>query len=440
MYALRKKEPEVVQWTASALLVPRSWCCIVQVDRLGRIYASSMNQVEGDSSSDKRKVSQALEQSLSTVWNARVASYDSVSYPFQEWMVNRIREAGYAIDRLDNLHDVVPAEETAALTKRLTDDTSRPEYRKLVQRFVQEVVVREGKLQGDIAMQRFHNVRINRPSQPDKIIDFHNGLWYGHGLGSRSLWMPLTDQTRPEDGSASLQVVDLERSRKLMRYANQNNLTNAQMQALFVPTGRSVVAGPGQFLMFTQENIHGNINNDTGKTRVSIDFRVVESIYAGEVARKWIGGYFELLDHAEMALALKQEALSGCSAPSPTDVVISYQNNNGEYMGGIPIYMQRYMVAEYAKKHGLKWSFEHIELEGMNQLPTLLHITEEIVPHTVIMYSIYALPRETVFRDRILDGVLRNDINVHFANEDIFISTEADRRRVDDILKFAKYS
>lgn len=153
-----------------------------------------------------------------------------------------------------------------------------------------------------------------------------------------------------------------------------------------------------------------------------------------------VGCYFELLDHAEISLALKQEALPGRSAPSPTDVVISYQNNNGEFMGGIPIYMQRYKVAEYAKNHGLRWTFEHIELEGINQLPTLLHITEEIVPHTVIMYSIYALPREAAFRDRILDGVLRNGIIVHFANEDIFISTHADRRRVDEILKFAQYS
>lgn len=399
-----------------------------------------MHQPTGDTNSDKKMVSESLEHSLRTVWDASVASYDSMAYPFQEWMVQRIREAGYAIDRLDNLHEVVPAEETAALTKRLIDDTSRPDYRKLVYRFVRRVVVVEGKLEGDIAMQRFHNVRINRPSQPDKIIHFHTGLWYGHGLGSRSLWMPLTDQTRPEDGSASLQIVDLKRSRELMLHANQNNLTNLQMQALFVPAGKSVSAGPGQFLMFTQENIHGNINNDTGKTRVSIDFRVVESVYGGEVARKWVGGYFELLDHAEVSLALKQDAQAVRSAPSPTDVVISYQNNNGEFMGGIPIYMQRYKVAEYAKKHDLRWTFEHIELEGMNHLPTLLHIMEEIVPHTVIMYSIYALPRDAAFRDRILDGVLRNDIVVHFANEDIFISTHAERRRVDEILKFAQYS
>jgi len=50
---------------------------------------------------------------------------------------------------------------------------------------------------------------------------------------------------------------------------------------------------PGNFLLFTQENIHGGVPNRTGKTRMSIDVRLL--LRDGQPHRKWPGAYFRRL-------------------------------------------------------------------------------------------------------------------------------------------------
>ena len=52
----------------------------------------------------------ALEESLTTVWDAKVYSWDNSKYPFNEWMLNRIRGMGYKLDDLSYLHEIRSAQ------------------------------------------------------------------------------------------------------------------------------------------------------------------------------------------------------------------------------------------------------------------------------------------------------------------------------------------
>ena len=88
----------------------------------------------------------ALEESLTTVWDAKVYSWDNSKYPFNEWMLNRIRGMGYKLDDLSYLHEAVPLNETYKVTKQLCADTNLPEFRRMLNRFVREVIVPQGKL------------------------------------------------------------------------------------------------------------------------------------------------------------------------------------------------------------------------------------------------------------------------------------------------------
>jgi len=81
----------------------------------------------------------ALEESLTTVWDAKVYSWDNSKYPFNEWMLNRIRGMGYKLDDLSYLHESVPLNETYKVTKQLCADTNLPEFRRMLNRFVREV-------------------------------------------------------------------------------------------------------------------------------------------------------------------------------------------------------------------------------------------------------------------------------------------------------------
>lgn len=381
----------------------------------------------------RAELASAMEESLSTTWNARVVDYDAARFPFAELIRDEVRRLGYPIDSLQTLHTVVPREKVYVLSKQLCEATHRPEFRRLVNRFAREEIVPKGRLAPPIAVQRFLNVRIMVPDKPQGVFPFHTGLLYGHGPGSRSLWMPLTDVTRDEDRSASLQIIGLERSRELIRHAVAQRLSIPQMTELFGRESFGVKAGPGQVLFFTQENIHGNFVNVTGKTRVSIDFRLAEDRFGDQLARKILGGYFEILPD-DGGLPRRPDHAALANGRSNT----IYLNNNTPSTVGAPVHLQRGMVMEYCRKNGLNFEFELFELESMDHLPTLMHIIDDLGCN-VILYSIYALPESKAARDRIFAAARARGVHLYFVNEDMVLADDDDRRRIEAFLSFAKY-
>jgi len=63
------------------------------------------------------------------------------------------------------------------------------------------------------------NVRIMLPNTPELYFPLHTGLLYGHGIASRSLWMPFVDVTADEDRTRSMQIIPIKKSRELTKYA-----------------------------------------------------------------------------------------------------------------------------------------------------------------------------------------------------------------------------
>ena len=89
-------------------------------------------------------IDEALEQSLSSKWDAKLVDYDIEAYPFDKWMLGRIRSMGYALDDLSNLHNVVPDGDAYKVSKQLCADTNLPEFRHMLNKFVRHVVVPKG--------------------------------------------------------------------------------------------------------------------------------------------------------------------------------------------------------------------------------------------------------------------------------------------------------
>ncbi len=378
-----------------------------------------------------------LEQSLLTTWNAQVVDYDHDKYPFADWVLGRIRNMGYDLDDLTRLHEVVPDGEVYKVSKQLCADTNLQEFRRMLNAFTREIVVGKGKLRPPIAVQRFLNVRIMLPNKPEGIFPFHTGLLYGHGIASRSLWMPLTDVRADEDATASMQIIGTERSRELVRYAVENKLSVNEMTELFRKESWPIKAGPGSLCFFTQENIHGNFVNVTGKTRVSIDYRVAEAQHGDKLARKIPGGYFHVIPETD------EDEKASLSVVDPAAFQngkrnLLYLNNATGSTFGVPVHLQRYMVYEYCKKNNLNYEFELFELEDMAHLPTLQHVVHELKSN-VVLYSIFSLPEDQAMRNKLLDAVLANGLILHFVNEDMVIANEADRREVEQMLEFAKF-
>jgi len=381
----------------------------------------------------------ALERSLTTTWNAQVVEYPNDQFPFNEWMLNRIRGMGYPLDDLTNLHNVVPLDEVYKVTKQLCADTNLPEFRRLLNRFVREVVVPKGGLRLPVAVQRFMNVRIMLPTTPELFFPFHTGLLYGHGIASRSIWMPFVDVTADEDRSASMQILSIEKSRELIKYAIDNRLSMEDMTEVFGAESHQIKAGPGSCCFFTQENIHGSGRpNTTGKTRVSMDFRISEGIYGDLLGRKIPAGYFHLIpdteeEEEELANGPAKELSFSNGKPN-----IFYVANNTASTYGIPVHLQRYMLLDYAKKKNIIADYELFDLEDMLHLPTLWHLVEKRNCN-VVMYSIFALPEDEGERNRLLDAALKKGMIIHFVNEDLALTGPDDMKSIKQYLEFAKY-
>ena len=350
----------------------------------------------------------ALEESLTTTWDAKVYSWDNSKYPFNEWILNRIRGMGYKLDDLSNLHEAVPLNETYKVTKQLCADTNLPEFRRMLNRFVREVIVPQGKLQLPVAVQRFMNVRIMLPTTPELFFPFHTGLLYGHGIASRSIWMPFVDVTADEDRSRSMQILRIKKSRELIQYAIDNRLSMEEMTEVFGKESLQIKAGPGSGCFFTQENIHGSGRpNITGKTRVSMDFRIAEGIYGDYLGRKIPAGYFHLIpdteEEEETAGGAGRQRQASFDNGKPN---IFYVANNTASTYGIPVHLQRYMLVDYCKKKDLEFDYELFDLEDMMHLPTLRHLVEKRECN-IVMYSIFALPEDEDYRNELLETAVK---------------------------------
>ncbi len=393
----------------------------------------TFNPVQG------KDIDAELERSLTNEWDAQIVTYPNERFPFNEWILNRIRGMGYPLKDLDSLHTVVPQKETFRVTKQLCADTNLPEFRRMLNRFVREVVVPKGRLRLPVAVQRFMNVRIMLPTTPDLFFPFHTGLLYGHGIASRSIWMPFVDVTADEDRSRSMQIIGIKKSRELIKYAIDKRLSMEEMTELFGRESHQIKAKPGSCCFFTQENIHGSGKpNVTNKTRVSMDFRIAEGMYGDLLGRKIPAGYFHLIPNTEE----EEERLA---QRPPREVVfnngkshIFYVANNTSSTYPIPVHLQRYMLLDYGKKNGLTADLELFDLEDMLHLPTLWHIVEHRNVN-VIMYSIFALPEEEPERNRMLEAALKKGMIFHFVNEDLALTSAEDLETIKDYLEFSKY-
>lgn len=222
-----------------------------------------------------------------------------MGFPFHEWIRDRINQMGWPVEDLRYLHEVIPTEQMYKVSKQLCADTNLPEFRTMVNAFIRDEIAPKGELQWPIMVQRFFNVRVMLPNKPQGIFPFHTGILYGHGAASRSLWMPLTDVSADEELTASMQIIDVEKSRSMIRHAIDQELSIQEMTEYFGKESWQCKAGPGKIVFFTQENIHGNFVNLTGKTRVSIDVRLAEGRFGDLLSRKIPGGYFEDVPETE---------------------------------------------------------------------------------------------------------------------------------------------
>jgi sporadic carbohydrate cluster protein (TIGR04323 family) len=212
-----------------------------------------------------------------------------------------------------------------------------------------------------------------------------------------------------------------------------------EMTEVFGAESHQIKAGPGSCCLFSQEHIHGSGRpNVTGKTRVSMDFRISEGIYGDLLGRKIPAGYFHLIPSTEQ----EEEELAKRPAKETTfqngKPNIMYVANNTASTYGIPVHLQRYMLLDYMKKNNITGDYELFDLEDMLHLPTLWHMVEKR-DCNVVMYSIFALPEDEADRNRMLEKAVEKGMIMHFVNEGLSLTDAEDMETIKRYLTFSKY-
>jgi hypothetical protein len=221
----------------------------------------------------------------------RIIRYDTARFPFErhirrllvaKGMLSAAAEAGLA--GLDQLHHVLAkadqeldAAELNEASRRFYDTDAG--FLATYESFLKQVAG-EAVACGDFVFQSTPTIRFHFPQQAgfDWKPRFHTDIMLGHPPQEINLWLPLCGAV----GSATMRIADLAPSLAVLddleldfqRLAGAMQ-TDAALAARCMAISRPVEMPYGEFLAFDPRCLHATQHNDTGRTRVSLDFRIV---------------------------------------------------------------------------------------------------------------------------------------------------------------------
>ena len=207
-----------------------------------------------------------------------LVDYDLDQYPLPELVREQL-----GVEQLDSIHE---SADYPLLTRENDQKTVfherfysiGDEFFRVYHRLLADVV--QPLFGENLIYQRVPTFRVHLPNNV-AVGEVHRDRDYSHGQGEVNLWLPFT----PAFETNTIWIESSEGSDDLRPYP----------------------CNVGQMLMFDGVNLlHGNVKNETGKTRVSVDFRVIPaSRYVARQAQTIntkldfsVGGYFADLAEA----------------------------------------------------------------------------------------------------------------------------------------------
>lgn len=354
-------------------------------------------------------------------WQNSLLTYDLEKYNFPYLILNVIKEKFPKVICLEKIHEAVEPSQISALCLHVQKAFSRKEYMILFDQFAEEYIA--PKLKGRrylIKRQPTLNCVIPNQVKYARRLPFHQGIFYNNGKGMATMWMPLTKAY----DTNSMYIADLVESRKLTKQVLDQKMDLEQFEHRCLQICKPVEKSPGEVHLFTQEHIHGNVNNTTGITRCAIDWHVLPE--GEEYNGREPGGFFRLPGDHEQA--------------DKTDysdkTFITYVGNNTTYDKQIPLHFQRKVIDEYCNVKGINNSGVQFENEFMTWLPILEHYIKQKVDG-IIMLSIHSLPADKARADQLLNLAIEKNTQLHFANEFCSLKGAKNLERIRTYLYFS---
>lgn len=353
-------------------------------------------------------------------WNLKRVSYDVKKYAWDSYWLDVAKDKFQHIDKLENIHNILSSSQIIELLKHCNHISKfSDEFRTKVIDFACDVAL--PNLDSDeFLIQRGPCIRLVQPDQEKlgQLLSFHVDKHGGKGPGTRAIWTPLT----PAYGSNSIQVIPRQKSYEVLNFCLENKFSHEQIQNECKKHITAIDMLPGECLLFLNDHLHGNIVNCTDITRWSMDLRVLPK--GGDYAQQPPGGYFVDLRYSQ-------------KLPKNTNskTWVCFRGWNSEYMKHLSVGIQGVICEKYCRENNIIVQDNQVEMsEG--KFSNFTNFLANRIVDSIVLPTIYFLPDDPSEAQYLLELALENNIELHFAMEEIILQSHID---LDIILNLLEY-
>ena len=354
-------------------------------------------------------------------WNNKVLDYDLKKYNWPAWALSVIQEIAPEVVALETLHLVLRPEQIVRVSQHVQNACSRRDFMERFDKFALDVVPQRINNK-KFLIQRQGTLRVVIPNQAKvgRRLAFHQGIFVGNGRGCRTIWTPFTEAR----GTNTMWMLDLKISREITKRVLVEKWSLDQFEDECLKHAWPVTLKPGQSHLFFQEHIHGNVNNEEGYTRVSMDMRIL--IEGDEWGRRLPGGFMRLPGDYEVTETTDNTGRH----------FITYAGWNSKFSKDIPLPMQRATMEPYCIKNKIAYANYEFENEHLDWQPGLEYFIKE-QPDGIVLCSMYSLTDDVQRRSELLQLALDHGVELHFANESVSLKSKQDLEKIETYLNFA---
>ena len=352
---------------------------------------------------------------LDPKWDNKKIKYDLLHYNWPAKFLEATREKFPNITDLTEIHTQLSVNDLVTLRKHLEAYTRSAEFSAEVDKFVHDVVsveLEDTRYPDEYLVQYTAGLRIVVPDQQAKnrLLNFHTGYWTGYDNGTNTIWTPITDAY----DTNTMYVTDWDTSHSLMKRIHDERWPMEKIQSECEKVSWPVDVKVGESYLFNQGHLHGNVNNETGKTRMSFDVRIAHRDI--DFGRRRPGSFYRIPNQYNM---LQKEKID------KDKNWLVFVSPNDEYINMAPYFMIREYLLNWCETLGIKpneWSNEYHECQWMPKLYDFVSRKNT----GIVFPSIYNFSITPDERYSLFEQAIENHCQLIFCDENLIVNKKED--------------
>jgi sporadic carbohydrate cluster 2OG-Fe(II) oxygenase len=361
-----------------------------------------------------RDVLKQYEWTPDPLWDNKVLDYDATKHDWAGFFLAAVQELKPTLTNLEDLHLHFSTSELVNLRKHLEKVSNSREFSCRLDAYFEEYA-NPILPSPDYLIQATCGIRLVVPDQEKRgrLLTFHTGYWTGYSNQMYTIWTPLTRTW----GTNSMQIMSWEDTIELMTRIHTEKLDMDSIQDICMERAFPIEINYGQAWLFNQGHLHGNVNNDTGITRMSFDARVAY----GDWGPRKPGAFFRFPGtYAEIDRSKIQKG-----------TWITFLDPNSEFIHITPHYMIREFLLGFANRLGIEISDWSQELWTLTWMPKLREYVNKKDFKGILFPSVDAFSGSKELRLELFRTALENGQQLIFADENLLISNLKELEQVE---------